>query len=152
MGQIIHFKCSKCEWELETPPQEAANFKCPECDQDCMLRPSESLRTGRMVDSCALCGHDNLYIQKDFNRALGIAIVVIGVGVSMVLFARSNAFYATLALIGTAVVDAIIYFLVGEVAVCYACHTIYRGFDPNPGHAPFNLELLERYGGQARRK
>jgi hypothetical protein len=117
-----------------------------------MLRPSESLRTGRMVDSCALCGHDNLYIQKDFNRALGIAIVVIGVGVSIVLFARSNAFYAMLALIGTAVVDAIIYFLVGEVAVCYACHTIYRGFDPNPGHAPFNLELLERYGGQARRE
>ena len=178
-----------------------------------MLRPSESLRTGRMVDSCALCGHDSLYIQKDFNRALGIAIVVIGVGASIVLFARSNAFYAMLdrtakgcstdsrrrsitsggllraarrfamrsivasfskrvmprwlacarlthasaiqrhqALIGTAVVDAIIYFLVGEVAVCYACHTIYRGFEPNPGHAPFNLELLERYGGQARRK
>jgi hypothetical protein len=105
-----------------------------------------------MVDRCALCGHDNLYIQKDFNRALGISIVVIGVMLSLVLFAQSNAFYAMLALIGTAVVDAIIYFIVGEVTVCYACHTIYRGFDPNPDHAPFNLELLERYGGQAPRR
>ena len=117
-----------------------------------MLRPSESLTTARMVDRCALCGHDNLYIQKDFNRALGISIVVIGVMLSLVLFAQSNAFYAMLALIGTAVVDAVIYFIVGEVTVCYACHTIYRGFDPNPDHAPFNLELLERYGGQAPRR
>ncbi len=105
-----------------------------------------------MVDQCALCGHDNLYVQKDFNRALGISIVVVGVGLSIILFARSNAVYAMLALIGTAVVDALIYFLVGDVVVCYACHTIYRGFERNPDHAPFNLEMLERYGGQAPRR
>jgi uncharacterized protein (DUF983 family) len=137
---------------METTPPDAATLKCPECGKDGMLRPSQSLTTGRMVDRCALCGHDNLYIQKDFNRALGISIVVIGVMLSLVLFAQSNAFYAMLALIGTAVVDAIIYFIVGEVTVCYACHTIYRGFDPNPDHAPFNLEFLERYGGQAPRR
>ena len=152
MGQIIHFKCSRCERELETPPVQAREFKCPECGQDPTLRPSESLSAGRMVDACAVCGHDNLYIQKDFNRALGIFIVVLGVAASIVLFALSNALYAMLALVGTALVDAVIYFLVGEVTVCYACHAIYRGFDPNPEHAPFNLELLERYGGQDPRR
>ena len=81
-----------------------------------------------------------------------MSIVVLGVAASIVLFALSNAFYAMLALVGTALVDAVIYFLVGEVTVCYACHAIYRGFDPNPEHAPFNLELLERYGGQDPRR
>ena len=152
MGQIIHFQCSKCERELQTPPADAEAFTCPTCGHDSDLQLTESLKARRIVDSCALCGHDNLYIQKDFNRALGVSIVGIGVGVSFVLFARANAFYAMLALIGAAVVDAIIYSVVGEVAVCYACHTIYRGFDPNPEHAPFNLELLERYGGQAPRR
>ena len=152
MGQIIHFKCSNCELELEIPPSDALALACPACGHNSDLRLSESLAAGRMVDQCALCGHDNLYVQKDFNRALGISIVVVGVGLSIILFARSNAVYAMLALIGTAVVDALIYFLVGDVVVCYACHTIYRGFERNPDHAPFNLEMLERYGGQAPRR
>ncbi len=152
MVQIIHFKCSKCERELQTPPADAETLACPTCGHVSDLRLTESLKAGRIVDTCAVCGHDKLYIQKDFNRALGISIVVIGVLISILLFARSNAFYAMLALVGTAVVDAIIYFMVGEVAVCYVCHAIYRGFHPNPGHTPFNLELLERYGGQAPRR
>ena len=97
---------------------------------------------------CASCGYDNLYIQKDFSRVLGITIVVIGVTICVVFFALDKPFLAMAALVGMAMVDAAIYFLVGSVTVCYACHTIYRGFPLNLEHKPFNLELLERYGGQ----
>jgi hypothetical protein len=100
------------------------------------------------VDVCASCGHDNLYIQKDFSRVLGITIVVIGVATSVVFFALDQSLLAMAALIAMAMLDALIYMLVGRVTVCYACHTIYRGFPPNPAHQGFDLELLERHGGK----
>ena len=100
---------------------------------------------------CARCGHDNLYIQKDFSRVLGISIVVIGVAICVVFFALDKLFLAMTALASMALVDAVIYFLVGSVTVCYACHTIYRGFPLNAAHKSFNLELLERYGGEDHR-
>ena len=77
-----------------------------------------------------------------------MTIVVIGVVICIVFFALDEPFLAMAALAGMALVDAVIYFLVGSVTVCYACHTIYRGFPLNPAHEPFNLELLERYGGE----
>ena len=148
MNQIIHFKCPGCEIEVEASPTTLAALKCPACDRKLDLRPTASVESGQMVDTCASCGHDNLYIQKDFNRALGLVIVVAGVLLSLFFFARNAPFYAMLALVGMAAVDALIYFLVGEVTVCYACHAIYRGFDPNPAHAPFDLAKLEKYGGR----
>jgi hypothetical protein len=51
----------------------------------------------------------------------------------------------------TAVVDFLAYFFVSEVTVCYACHAIYRGFNRNPEHEPFDLKKLEKYGGRSPR-
>jgi hypothetical protein len=101
-----------------------------------------------MVDACAACGHDTLYIQKDFNRSVGVAIVSIGVLASIYFFAREEPFNAMLALVVTAAIDLLIYWMVGEVTVCYSCHAIYRGFRKNPQHEPFDLKNLEKYGGR----
>ena len=148
MGQIIHFRCRGCELELETPPESAASFVCPECGRVSGLRLTASISAGQEVNLCAGCGHDHFYIQKDFSRALGMAIVVAGVGVAVVFFALDRPVEAMGALVGMALLDALIYFLAGSVTVCYACHTIYRGFPLNPEHGHFNLELLERHGGK----
>jgi hypothetical protein len=53
-----------------------------------------------------------------------------------------------LSLVVTAAVDLVIYSLVGEVTVCYACHAVYRGFGKNPEHEAFDLKSLEKYGGR----
>ena len=47
-----------------------------------------------------------------------------------------------------AAVDFLIYSVVSEVTVCYSCHAIYRGFQPNPAHDKFDLKNLEKYGGR----
>jgi predicted RNA-binding Zn-ribbon protein involved in translation (DUF1610 family) len=151
MPQIIHFKCRGCETELEVSPDAAESLVCPDCGNDGGLRLGSSFQAGSTIDTCAVCGHDSLYIQKDFNRALGLLIVVIGVGLSIYFFAGGRPVSAMLALVGMATLDTAIYLAVGEVAVCYACHAIYRGFDRNPQHEPFNLELLEKYGGRSPR-
>jgi predicted RNA-binding Zn-ribbon protein involved in translation (DUF1610 family) len=150
--QIIHFGCRACDRELRTSPETAGGLVCPDCGQPARLHVTATVRSGRKVDLCAVCGHGDFYVQKDFNRTLGISIVVVGVSISLVFFARNQPFAAMLALFGTAMVDLAIYFLVGEVTVCYACHALYRGFGPNPDHATFDLELLERYGGRPPRK
>jgi hypothetical protein len=100
------------------------------------------------VRNCVACGHDTLYTQKDFNRNLGVAIVVLGSLVCLYFFSRSQPIYAMMALFASAAVDFLIYSLVGEVTVCYSCHTIYRGFEKNPDHGPFELKDLEKYGGR----
>jgi hypothetical protein len=107
-----------------------------------------SIEDNGFVRNCVGCGHDRLYIQKDFNRNLGVAIVVIGSLVSLYFFSRSQPIYGMLALFVSAGIDFVIYSLVGEVTVCYACHTIYRNLARNPDHGPFELKDLEKYGGR----
>jgi hypothetical protein len=100
------------------------------------------------VKNCVACGHDALYVQKDFNRNLGVVIVAVGSLISLYFFSRSQPIYAMLSLFASAAVDFIIYSLVAEVTVCYACHTVYRGFEKNPEHGTFDLKDLEKYGGR----
>jgi hypothetical protein len=104
-----------------------------------------------IVTTCASCGHDDLYIQKDFNRLAGMVIVGVGIAVSLYFFAQREPFAAMAALGLTAFIDFLAYFLVGDVTVCYACHAIYRGFAKNPDHEPFDLKKLEKYGGRTPR-
>ena len=107
-----------------------------------------SINAHGFVRNCVTCGHDTLYIQKDFNRNLGVALVVLGSLAALLFFSRDQPLIAFLALFISAGVDLIIYSLVGDVTVCYSCHAIYRGFTRNPDHGPFELKDLEKYGGR----
>jgi hypothetical protein len=103
------------------------------------------------VTTCVSCGHDTLYVQKDFNRSLGLAIVVLGCGASIYFFAQNQPLFAMAMLGLTAAVDFVAYAVVREVTVCYSCHAVYRGFQRNPEHEPFDLKKLEKYGGRTPR-
>jgi len=126
-------------------------FRCGHCNADVPVFINESLLTQGVVTTCVSCGHDTLYVQKDFNRAVGIGIVGLGIAASLYFFSRSQPLLAMAALAITAVIDLLAYFFVGEVTVCYSCHAIYRGFKRNPEHEPFDLKKLEKYGGRTPR-
>jgi DNA-directed RNA polymerase subunit RPC12/RpoP len=151
MSAIIHFKCRACDRELAIPVSRAERVTCPHCRAELPVFMNESILNRNLVTTCVSCGHDTLYVQKDFSRQAGIAIVGLGVLASIYFFARSEPLWAMAALALTALVDFLAYFLVREVTVCYACHAIYRGFDRNPEHEPFDLKKLEKYGGRAPR-
>jgi hypothetical protein len=112
---------------------------------------NDAIVSRSLVTTCVSCGHDALYVQKDFNRNAGMAIVGLGIAASIYFFARSQPMFAMGALGLTALVDFLAYLIVGEVTVCYSCHAIYRGFDRNPEHEPFDLKKLEKYGGRTPR-
>ena len=105
-----------------------------------------------MVKTCVSCGHDAFYVQKDFNRTLGLGIVALGVAASLYFFSRGEPLYSMAALAATALIDSLVYLLVGDVTVCYSCHALYRGFTRNPDHQGFDLKKLEKYGGRAPRE
>jgi len=151
MTPIIHFKCRGCEDEVAIRPSRTERVRCPHCNADLNVFMNDSILDRDIVTTCISCGHDTLYVQKDFNRRVGMAIVGLGIAVSLYFFARSQPLFAMAALGVTAFVDFLAYFLVGEVTVCYSCHAIYRGFKGNPDHEPFDLKKLEKYGGRTPR-
>jgi hypothetical protein len=48
-------------------------------------------------------------------------------------------------LLGSALIDGLLYLAVGVVVVCYRCGAHHRGFAPRPQHGPFELSIGERY-------
>lgn len=101
------------------------------------------------MDACPSCGKRAFYIQKDFNRNLGLGIVILCglVGLYYVWLDQPYMFYAAL---GVAVlVDALLYLLLPEVTVCYACKAIFRGADRNPEHTGFDLHIADVYEGRS---
>ena len=133
-------------------PSRTERVRCPHCDAELDVLMNDSIMETDIVTTCISCGHDTLYVQKDFNRPVGMAIVGLGIAISVYFFARSQPLFAMAALGVTALVDSLAYFLVGEVTVCYSCHAIYRGFKRNPEHETFDLKKLEKYGGRTPRR
>jgi hypothetical protein len=151
MNSIIHFKCRACEGEVLLAPSKTDRITCPHCKQSIEVFMNASILDRSVVTACVSCGHDAFYVQKDFNRQVGMAIVLAGIVASVYFFARGRPFYAMGALGLTALVDFLAYSLVRNVTVCYSCHALYRNFANNPEHEPFDLKKLEKYGGRTPR-
>jgi hypothetical protein len=92
-----------------------------------------------------------LYVRKDFPQRLGAAIVLGGFAASCVTW---HFYYVTATfgiLLASFLADALLYLLVGECLVCYACRSEYRGLAGLREHQRFSLETFERYRQQAAR-
>ena len=89
------------------------------------------------VERCAACGHGELYFQKDFNRATGITLVVIG--------AILAPFTYFISLLLVTILDWTIWRLVKNVVVCYRCQAVHRGYDVPASVKPFDLATHDRH-------
>src|SRR4051812_442409 len=112
MTPIIHFKCRACEREISISPSRTERVACPHCKSEIPVFMDDSMVGQGIVSTCVSCGHDNLYVQKDFNRKLGMVIVGAGIAASLYFFARSQPVQAMASLGATALVDFLVYFLV----------------------------------------
>jgi ABC-type dipeptide/oligopeptide/nickel transport system permease component len=101
-----------------------------------------------MIEQCPKCGCRDLFVRKDFPQRLGLAIVFVAGIAFLVLAARRNQFYlGAIVLIVALLIDALGYFLVGLVTVCYRCRGEFRDVPINPAHGPFELSIAEKYRG-----
>jgi hypothetical protein len=112
--------------------------RCAACGAATSLAVSPSMREERVVDACAACGGRQLYVQRDFNRKVGLGIVAVGAAL-----APFTPYYASL--MAAAVLDAALYAVLPEITICYRCEAHFRGFRRNPVHQAFDLHTAEQY-------
>ena len=96
------------------------------------------------LDRCALCQNDEFYVQKDFNRGLGLVIVTVS---SVLGFAAMLLFdiWGLLVLGAVTLFDFWLYRRLPLVAVCYLCQSVYHGFAQNVRHQGFYQGEEERF-------
>ena len=143
--------CEKCDSELtfDSTKDHEKEASCSECSETMRIAFSDRILQDNMVDSCPSCGKRAFYIQKDFNRNLGLGIVILCalVGLYYVWHDQPYMFYAAL---GFAVlIDAVLYLFLPEVTVCYACKAVFRGVTRNPEHLGFDLHIADIYEGRS---
>ena len=124
----LTLRCPDCDSALPVIAAEApAEVTCGRCGQAIPLSVSDDLRADRKVDTCPVCTGPDFYIRKDFNPTLGLTVVVIGglISAGFYFFGLDLIAYGVLA---TAVlIDLVVYRRLGDLSVCYRCHTEFRG-------------------------
>ena len=147
MKKEINFYCRECGngFLLEGAP--GAPFPetstCEKCEIDYPLNAGRLAAEGQPVETCARCEGTEFYIQKDFNRNLGLAVTIIAATVVYVIFGLT--WKSLVGLLVIAAMDSMLYSVLPLITICYQCKAIYRGFPINPKHGAFDLHIGEQY-------
>ena len=104
-----------------------AAITCGGCTRPITLAISQKLREDREVDSCPVCEGHEFYVRKDFDPKLGLAVIVAGVILSMGFYWYGMDLIAYGVLGAAALLDFLVYQRLGDLSVCYRCHTEFRG-------------------------
>jgi hypothetical protein len=94
---------------------------------------------------CAICGNTEVYKKKGFPHWLGLSIL----GAACFAFLLLNLLYlqwwAWTILLGSAVIDGLLFLWVPDVVVCYRCDAHHSGIVSTADYQPFELVIAERY-------
>jgi hypothetical protein len=138
----VSFLCPTCERPARLEAPLPAEWQCPSCDHLLKLqRPTDDVS----LPACVACGNREIYRKKDFPHGLGIAILTVACLASVVTYALYHPWLTWTILIGSALIDGLMYLIVGDVSVCYRCGAQHRGLRDHAQHAPHELGIAERY-------
>ena len=100
----------------------------------------------QILTACPKCGCREMFIRKAFPQKLGLGIVVVAALAFLFLAASRQRFYlGAIVLVAAAAIDALLYFFVPKMTVCYRCRAEFRGVPINPKHQSFELAVGEKY-------
>ncbi|HUY31644.1 MAG TPA: hypothetical protein VMV69_02615 [Pirellulales bacterium] len=146
----VTFACPRC---TETSRAEvnpgSPGLTCRHCGL-ALEAPDDAYDEGQLV-RCLSCPSSDLFVRKDFPQRLGVAIVVAGFAASCVTWYLYQKEMTFAVLVATALVDVVLYRLVGDSLVCYRCGAQYRQLPGLEGRAGFDLATHERHRQQAAR-
>lgn len=140
----VTYHCPSCERTVRVVVSDRLeHVTCPQCGQQVRVPPGAI--EGRHILRCLVCPSTELYARKDFPQRLGVALVIAGFVGSSIAWAYYQVLWSFAILFGTALLDLVLYIVMGESLTCYRCHAQYRGFDDIERHGGFDLETHERY-------
>lgn len=147
MTSHIIFQCPVCEKRAVTSPQPPqALVGCDECQWQ-RDEGTDDFADGNLI-RCRICGCQDLWRQKDFPPALGLALVA----AAAILSCMAYAFYQPLLALGilmvAALIDMVFFSFMGDMLVCYRCGARHRRTAMLEQHPRFDLETAERYRQQ----
>lgn len=142
-GHIV-FQCPACQTRRLTAPQpESAAVSCSGCGWS-RDTGAEDYQNGRLR-RCRICGCDDLWRQKDFPPALGLAIVATAAISSSIAWGYYRPLLALSFLFAAALLDMALFLLMRDMLVCYRCGARHRRTPIDQQHPKFDLETAERY-------
>ena len=144
-------ECPGCSKRFTFHPGQMAGeeIACGECGRAFDLAIRDWRSGAGSLERCLACGEHRLYRQRDFNRKVGLAVVLGGAGVSLALLPFSVV-AAYLVLFTLAGIDLGFYLMLPEVVICYRCGAKYRRFPRESKIEPFDLLTAELVDHQVR--
>ena len=137
----LRYSCPDCDAINNTVCPGTVTRTCIGCGK--VENASDALRDGKLT-CCAACGNDHLYRQKDFPQWLGMGLLATACALFYVFAITYQYAIAWTILLGSAGLDGLIYFIVGDVVVCYRCAAQHRGI-PSRVFDPHEIAIAERY-------
>ncbi len=129
--------CPHCHRLLWTEVKEPVDFHCTSCAEPLFPFATEDFLLHRSMSQCPICGCQHVYRQKDFNRKLGVGLLIAGVLLSLVTYGIS--------LLVVTLLDWFLFKKVGDVAICYLCDAQFRNEEQIKSLDSFNLVLHDHY-------
>lgn len=146
----VTYRCLDCGETSRSPISETGDpIVCQCCGRQTHF-PADAVQAGG-VRRCVVCPSSELFVRKDFSQRLGVTIIVVGFIASSIAWANHQSVLSLAILIGTALIDAALYLVTGNVLTCYRCHSEYRDVTAWDDHPAFELEVHERYRQQEAR-
>jgi hypothetical protein len=150
MNKTVRHLCEKCETPIAAKLLELPNgeFKgnCPSCNDEFTLTFKKQNDQTDSLTNCPKCDGNEFYEQKDFNRNLGMAIIVAGALGMLIMIALGHEAYTAYIFLGAAVVvDWILYQFIANVIVCYKCDSVFKGIKFPEKTGEFSLETHDGY-------
>lgn len=144
----LRYSCADCDAINNTKWPGPAVRTCVGCGKT--ENAADVLRDGKLT-CCAACGNEQLYRQKDFPQWLGMGLLATACALFYVFAITYQYAIAWRILLGSAALDGLIYFIVGDVVVCYRCGAQHRGI-PSRVFDPHEIAIAERYRQERIRK
>jgi NAD-dependent SIR2 family protein deacetylase len=146
----VTYNCPACHHTTRAQlASDTAVVTCTHCRQQ--INVPDSAITGKQIHRCLVCPSTELFARKDFPQRIGVALVVIGFVGSSIAWFNYQVLLSFAILFITAIIDLVLYIVMGESLTCYRCHAQFRGFEEIERHGGFDLETHERYRQMAAR-
>ncbi len=110
----VTYACCQCHrTNRQSLDDQSTRLTCNSCGHEQGI-PEKAIQHGHL-SRCVVCPSDELFLRKDFSQRLGLTIIALGFICSSVAWYYYAQYVAFGILMGTALIDVVLYLVVGNL-------------------------------------